>query len=163
MCGNGVRCVAKYAYDHQRSRSNPMRVETLAGVKEIQLQLGSDGKVASATVDMGQPILDPPQVPVIPAEPNRPLLVSIVLLAGLVAGIATPIVMAQLDRSFATLTQLRDLGIPVLGSVTRLSLGPARRQATIQLAGVCASAGVLIAVYGTLLALSLGLHSVGVS
>jgi polysaccharide chain length determinant protein (PEP-CTERM system associated) len=108
-------------------------------------------------------IVDPPQVPVIPAEPNRPLLVSIVLLAGLVAGIATPIVMAQLDRSFATLTQLRDLGIPVLGSVTRLSLGPARRQATIQLAGVCASAGVLIAVYGTLLALSLGLHSVGVS
>jgi polysaccharide chain length determinant protein (PEP-CTERM system associated) len=108
-------------------------------------------------------IVDPPQVPLVPAEPNRPLLVSFVLLAGLGAGIATPIVMAQLDRSFATITQLRDLGIPILGSVTRLSLGPARRRATFQLAGVCASAAVLIAVYGTLLALSFGLHSVGVS
>ncbi|HUC73220.1 MAG TPA: XrtA system polysaccharide chain length determinant [Stellaceae bacterium] len=108
-------------------------------------------------------IVDPPQVPLVPAEPNRPLLVSVVLLAGLGAGIATPIVTAQLDRSFATITQLRDLGIPVLGSVTRLSLGAARRRATIQLAGVCASAVVLIAVYGTLLVLSLGLHSVSVS
>ncbi len=108
-------------------------------------------------------IVDPPQVPALPAEPNRPLLVSVVLLAGLGAGLATPIVMAQLDRSFATITQLRDLGIPVLGSVTRLSLGAARRRATIQLAGVAASAGVLIAVYGALLVLSLGLHSVGMS
>ena len=108
-------------------------------------------------------IVDPPQVPLIPSEPNRPLLVSFVLLAGLGAGLAAPIVMAQLDRSFATITQLRNLGIPVVGSVTRLSLGAARRRATIQLAGVCASAVVLVAVYGTLLALSLGLHSVGVS
>ena len=108
-------------------------------------------------------IVDPPQVPLVPAEPNRPLLVSVVLLAGLGAGIATPIVTAQLDRSFATIIQLRDLGIPVLGSVTRLSLGAARRRATIQLAGVCASAVVLIAVYGTLLVLSFGIHSVSVS
>ncbi|HXC11878.1 MAG TPA: XrtA system polysaccharide chain length determinant [Stellaceae bacterium] len=108
-------------------------------------------------------IVDPPQVPLVPAEPNRPLLVSLVLLGGIGAGIAAPLVMTQLDRSFATISQLRDLGVPVLGSVTRLSLGAARRRATIQLAGVCASAVVLIAVYGTLLALSLGLHSVGVS
>lgn len=108
-------------------------------------------------------IVDPPQVPLIPSEPNRPLLVSFVLLAGLGAGLAAPIVMGQLDRSFATITQLRNLGIPVVGSVTRLSLGAARRRATIQFAGVAASAVVLVAVYGTLLALSLGLHSVGVS
>ncbi|MFZ3236636.1 MAG: XrtA system polysaccharide chain length determinant [Stellaceae bacterium] len=108
-------------------------------------------------------IVDPPQVPLIPVEPNRPLLVSFVLLAGLGAGIATPIVMAQLDRSFTTINQLRNLGIPVLGSVTRLALGAERRRATIQLAGVCASAVVLVAVYGTLLALSLGLHSLSVS
>jgi polysaccharide chain length determinant protein (PEP-CTERM system associated) len=108
-------------------------------------------------------IVDPPQVPLVPAEPNRPLLVSLVLLGGIGAGLATPIVMGQLDRSFATIAQLRDLGIPILGSVTRLSLGAERRRAAIQLAGVCASAVVLIAVYGTLLVLSLGLHSVGVS
>ena len=108
-------------------------------------------------------IIDPPQLPLVPAEPNRPLLISLVLIAGAGAGIAAPIFLGQLDRSFATLSQLRDLGVPVLGGVTRLALGKARRQATIQFAGVCASAVVLIAVYGTLLVLSMGLHSAGVS
>ncbi|MGA8757329.1 MAG: XrtA system polysaccharide chain length determinant [Stellaceae bacterium] len=108
-------------------------------------------------------VIDAPQVPLIPVEPNRPLLVSMVLLVGLGTGLATPLMIGQLDRSFATVAQLRDLGIPILGSVTRISIGAARRRATVQLAGVCASAVVLIAVYGTLLLLSLKLHSVGVS
>ena len=64
MCGNGVRCVAKYAYDHGRSRANPMNVETLAGIRTIALELGRDGKVAAATVDMGEPILDAERIPV---------------------------------------------------------------------------------------------------
>ena len=108
-------------------------------------------------------VIDAPQVPLVPVEPNRPLLVSMVLLVGLGTGLATPLMIGQLDRSFATVAQLRDLGIPILGSVTRISIGAARRRATVQLAGVCASAVVLIAVYGTLLLLSLKLHSVGVS
>ncbi len=108
-------------------------------------------------------IVDPPQVPTAPAAPNRPMLVSIVLLFGIGAGVAAPMAMAQLDRSFATIGQLRNLGIPILGSVSRLSLGIARRRAAIQLAGVCASAFVLLAVYGTLMALSGGLQAVGVS
>ncbi|HUC12651.1 MAG TPA: XrtA system polysaccharide chain length determinant [Stellaceae bacterium] len=108
-------------------------------------------------------VIDPPQVPLAPVQPNRPVLVSVVLLAGLGAGVAAPIFMRQFDRSFATIGQLRDLGIPILGSVTRLSLGATRRRAAVQLAGVCASAVMLIAVYGTLLLLSLKLHSVGVS
>jgi len=64
MCGNGIRCVAKYAYDHGRSRANPMRVETLAGVKTIDLTLAEDGTVRGATVDMGEPILTPAEIPV---------------------------------------------------------------------------------------------------
>jgi polysaccharide chain length determinant protein (PEP-CTERM system associated) len=108
-------------------------------------------------------IVDPPQLPLFPVAPDRPMLVSLVLLFGVSAGLAAPMLMAQLDRSFATITQLRSLGIPILGSVTRLSLGAAKRREAIQLAGVCASAFVLIAVYGTLLALSFGLHSVGVT
>src|SRR4051812_47908540 len=63
MCGNGIRCVAKYAYDHGLTRSNPMRVETGRGVLSIDLQL-IDGKVEMATVNMGEPILDLPAVPV---------------------------------------------------------------------------------------------------
>jgi hypothetical protein len=69
----------------------------------------------------------------------------------------------QLDRSFATLGQLRNLGVPILGSVSRLSLGAAHRRAALQMAGVTASTLVLVAVYGTLLMLSIGLRSIGVS
>ena len=69
MCGNGVRCVAKYAFDHGRSKANPIRVETLAGIRTIELKLGEDGKVSQATVDMGEPILDADKIPV--NYPNR--------------------------------------------------------------------------------------------
>jgi diaminopimelate epimerase len=63
MCGNGVRCVAKYAYDHDRAKRNPLRVETVAGIKTISLKLGRDGKVIAATVDMGKPGLEPADLP----------------------------------------------------------------------------------------------------
>jgi len=108
-------------------------------------------------------IVDPPQVPVVPAAPNRAFLVSIVLLFGIGAGLAVPVLVMQLDRSFATLSQLRNLGIPILGNVSRLSLGAAQRQAAFQMAGVTASALVLVAVYGTLLVLSIGPRSLGIS
>ncbi len=64
MCGNGIRCVAKFAYDQRLSKANPMRIETAAGVKSLDLALGEGGKVSAATVDMGPPILDPSQIPV---------------------------------------------------------------------------------------------------
>ena len=64
MCGNGVRCVAKFAHDHGLTSANPLCVETLAGQKTIQLTIGDDGKVISATVDMGEPIIEPAQIPV---------------------------------------------------------------------------------------------------
>ena len=64
MCGNGIRCVAKYAYDHGRTHANPMSVQTAAGIKTIQLELDAADKVTQATVDMGEPILDPVQIPV---------------------------------------------------------------------------------------------------
>ncbi|MGE3909783.1 MAG: diaminopimelate epimerase [Chloroflexota bacterium] len=63
MCGNGIRCVAKYAYEHDLARSNPLRVETLRGILPIQLTLDG-GQVQQATVDMEEPILNLPDVPV---------------------------------------------------------------------------------------------------
>ncbi len=63
MCGNGVRCVAKYAYDHRLSQANPMRVQTGRGVLTLQLQVAA-GKVSQVTVDMGEPILALADVPV---------------------------------------------------------------------------------------------------
>jgi len=64
MCGNGVRCVAKYAYDHGLTKSNPMRVETGRGVLSLALKLDGRGKVDQVTVNMDQPILDLPKIPV---------------------------------------------------------------------------------------------------
>ena len=63
MCGNGIRCVAKYAWDHGLSRVNPIRVRTPAGVKTIHLAI-ENGLAVAATVDMGEPILEPAKIPV---------------------------------------------------------------------------------------------------
>ena len=100
-------------------------------------------------------IVDAPQVPLVPVAPNRPLLVTAVLILGIGAGLAVPLLMMQFDHSFATLGQLRNLGLPILGSVSRLSIGAAQRHAALQLIGVTASALLLVAVYGTLLMLSI--------
>ena len=62
MCGNGIRCVGKYAWEHGLARENPMRVETDAGIKMLELEV-SDGEVRSVNVDMGEPILDPARIP----------------------------------------------------------------------------------------------------
>src|SRR5690349_12402141 len=63
MCGNGVRCVAKYAFDHKLTQNNPMRVETGRGVLSLSLETQA-GKVRQVTVDMGEPILSLPEIPV---------------------------------------------------------------------------------------------------
>lgn len=65
MCGNGVRCVAKYAFDHGLTHNNPMKVETGRGVLTLDLKL-KDGKVDLVTVNMGEPILDLARIPVTP-------------------------------------------------------------------------------------------------
>ena len=57
MCGNGIRCVGKYLYDHGIATDNPLRVDTDAGLKVLFLEV-EDGRVARVTVDMGEPILD---------------------------------------------------------------------------------------------------------
>ena len=63
MCGNGVRCVGKYAYDFGLVKKEEITVETLAGIKTLKLSL-KDGKVDQVRVDMGAPIFDARKVPV---------------------------------------------------------------------------------------------------
>jgi diaminopimelate epimerase len=63
MCGNGVRCVAKFVYDHGIAKKSPLRIETGNGVLEIGLEV-ADGKARRATVDMGPPILEAGKIPV---------------------------------------------------------------------------------------------------
>lgn len=61
MCGNGTRCVAKFLHDKGMTRKNPIRLETLSGIKVLQLHLDKENKVSAVTVDMGEPILKEPQ------------------------------------------------------------------------------------------------------
>jgi len=65
MCGNGVRCVAKLAYDRGLTRKNPLRVQTDRGVLALDLTIHADGRVAAVRVDMGPPTLLPREIPVI--------------------------------------------------------------------------------------------------
>lgn len=63
MCGNGIRCVAKYVYDHGLTAKTTITVNTLSGIKTLKLTV-EDGKVSKVRVDMGEPELIPAQVPV---------------------------------------------------------------------------------------------------
>ncbi|MGH7180191.1 MAG: diaminopimelate epimerase, partial [Tepidisphaeraceae bacterium] len=76
MCGNGVRCVAKYAFEHGLNRANPIRVETQRGVLSLAMQIEA-GMVQRVTVDMGAPILDSDLIPTrlkLPRVINQPLI-----------------------------------------------------------------------------------------
>src|SRR5437660_2670807 len=62
MCGNGIRCVAKYVYDHDLVRKPVLTVETGRGVLKLELEIAG-GVVKQVRVDMGEPILDPARIP----------------------------------------------------------------------------------------------------
>lgn len=64
MCGNGIRCVAKYVYDHGMTDKTSISVETKSGIKHLDLTV-EDGKVSLVKVNMGAPVLTPGQIPVL--------------------------------------------------------------------------------------------------
>jgi diaminopimelate epimerase len=62
MCGNGIRCVAKYAYDHGIAKKPTLTIETVRGILTLDLELKND-RVQRVRVDMGEPILEAGKVP----------------------------------------------------------------------------------------------------
>lgn len=64
MCGNGIRCVGKYVYDHGLMDQTSLSVETLGGIKHLELTV-KDGKVALVRVDMGEPELCAGRIPIL--------------------------------------------------------------------------------------------------
>lgn len=64
MCGNGIRCCAKYVYDHGRAKRTSLTAETDAGTKELDLVV-EGGKVAAVRVNMGPPILERSKIPML--------------------------------------------------------------------------------------------------
>ncbi|MDE7477726.1 MAG: diaminopimelate epimerase [Lachnospiraceae bacterium] len=65
MCGNGIRCVAKYVYDYGLTDQTSITIESFGKVKYLDLSLGNDGKVSTVRVNMGAPILKAAEIPVI--------------------------------------------------------------------------------------------------
>ena len=67
MCGNGIRCVGKFVYDKGLTNKESITVETLAGIKILKFNI-ENNKVKTVQVDMGEPILNPQEIPVISEE-----------------------------------------------------------------------------------------------
>ncbi len=63
MCGNGIRCVAKFVYDKKLTNKTTLTIETLAGIKQLKLNTKEE-KVETVRVDMGEPIFEPEKIPV---------------------------------------------------------------------------------------------------
>ncbi|MEA3320323.1 MAG: diaminopimelate epimerase [Bacillota bacterium] len=66
-CGNGLRCVAKYAYEHGIVQTETFRIETLSGLVEAEVELAG-GQVTTVTVDMGEPKLHTKEIPILVDE-----------------------------------------------------------------------------------------------
>lgn len=78
MCGNGVRCIAKYVYDYRLTDRTHLSIETKSGIKYLDLHV-TDGKVSAVKVHMGAPIFTPNDIPVISDKPllqNEPITID---------------------------------------------------------------------------------------
>lgn len=76
MCGNGIRCVGKFVFDKGLTKKENLTIETLAGIKLLNLNI-KNGKVDTVRVDMGEPILNPKEIPVnFEGEPVKGLKIS---------------------------------------------------------------------------------------
>lgn len=64
MCGNGIRCLGKYVYDNKLTDKKALSIETLSGIKKLQLEVENE-EVKMVSVDMGKPIWQPRKIPVI--------------------------------------------------------------------------------------------------
>ena len=64
MCGNGIRCVGKYVYDHKLTDKKTIDILTGSGIKKLDLKI-TDGVAIGATVNMGKPILEASKIPVV--------------------------------------------------------------------------------------------------
>jgi diaminopimelate epimerase len=62
MCGNGIRCVAKYVYDHGIAAKSPLTIETGRGILTLEIE-AKNGKAVRVKVDMGEPILEAEKIP----------------------------------------------------------------------------------------------------
>lgn len=103
-------------------------------------------------------IIEPPHVPTLPTSPNRPLLLAIVLVAGLGAGVGFSVLLDKMESSFRTPERLTEaFGFPVLGSVSSITTPSERRSRLAGNVTFGMTAGSLIAVFGVVMLISLNI------
>ncbi len=109
MCGNGIRCVAKHAYDHGLVKEQRFSISTLAGEKDARVTLGADGKVSTVSIDMGAPTLNGKSIPI---DHNgrfvdEPFIIGSLRIRGTAVSMGNP--------HFVTFTELPDETVNRLG------------------------------------------------
>jgi diaminopimelate epimerase len=110
MCGNGLRCVAKFVYDHGIARKPKLAIETGRGVLTVALEVKND-RVSRATVNMGEPILEAARIPTtLPGNPpiDAPLAVAGTRFAATCVSMGNPHVVLYVGDEFFQ-TDDRDL------------------------------------------------------
>ncbi|MCF6209974.1 MAG: chain length-determining protein [Gammaproteobacteria bacterium] len=129
---------------------NKKNYETLLVRRELA-KISRDAGQSSENVKFR--IIDPPRAPLEPSDPNRPLLVSVVLLGSLLVGVAFAFFLSQLKPSFDSVrTITRELGVPAFGSVSRVWNGHARLKRRAEVLAFGAMGLVLLVLYGFYLA-----------
>jgi hypothetical protein len=115
-----------------------------------QVRLRSD--VQNKTDSIKFKIIDPPSAPLVPIAPNRPLLLSLILLVALGGGVAIAFVRGQLQTTFPTQGRLEAAtGLPVLGSISEVLTTEARAKNRQRLVWLGGGAGALMASYALLM------------
>lgn len=110
MCGNGIRCVAKYVYDYGLTDQTQISVETLGGIKYLDLTV-QDGKVALVKVDMGSPILKPECIPI---QAEGDMVVNEPIVAGRMEYRMTGVSMGN-PHAVVYMDQIQDMDIEKIG------------------------------------------------
>lgn len=123
--------------------------DKLLGQRE---QVRMRGQVQTETDAIKVELLDPPSKPTSPAAPNRPLFLTLVLIAGLGGGVAAAFGLSQVRTSYATAAKLeRASGLPVIGSITEVVTPERHVERKKRLVWLAGGAGALVGLYALLL------------
>jgi polysaccharide chain length determinant protein (PEP-CTERM system associated) len=131
--------LVKKNYDQLRSRKESAKMARELETKAQKVQFR---------------IIDPPKIPVKPTGPNRPLFMSVVLLAGMVGGLAFAFLLSQINTAISTVDALRSkFSFPVLGSITAITSLQERRRRLRELSGFAVMGASLLFAYLGLMAI----------
>ena len=121
--------VLRRNYEELLTRRESMRLSAAADTKADKVKLQ---------------VIDPPQVPQVPVSPRRGALFSLVFLAGLGGGCGAAFLLVRFDRSFHTVADLREMGLPIAGSISAVRSQAAGRVDPALFAAAAAAAGMLL-------------------